>query len=118
MSMMEQINEQNDIVSTQTLLGKRESDTQIRPKLSIRKCHGCRKPGHFARDNPSCFWKMKKSEEYQKRKMGEAEYLRKSNKRSKPEYEPESSQEEDDKEDKDKAEGNVKKKQRKKSFFQ
>lgn len=76
---MEQITETTDIFksSTSTLLGRRQKEGYNPPlgEKRVKTCHGCGKAGHFARDNPSCFRKMKrKSEEYQKRKAEEAKY--------------------------------------------
>lgn len=68
-TLMEQITNHTDIVNTQALLARGESES---PKISFtpqRKYHGCGRTVDFAGDNLSIFTKMKrKSEEYQKGK--------------------------------------------------
>lgn len=111
--VMAHVTETTDVYRSNTLISRKETDTYSRTK----RCHGCGKTGHFARDNPSCFRKMKKkSEEYRKRKAEESEFRRKSEqKREQIEYEPDLSQGEEDKDES--TTESPRKKQRKKSFF-
>lgn len=80
------------------MLGKGNRDDV---RQSVR-CYGCGQVGHIARDNPSCYRKMKKkSEEYPKRKGAEATKRRNKDREDdkqntgKTDYCPESSDEED-----------------------
>lgn len=123
--VMEQITKPIDVFKQSSLLGKR---TRERDRGQA-KCHGCGQVGHYTRDNPSCFRKMKKkSQDYRRRKAeelqtkinAEPDKLDRADTEKKPklEYKPETDDEDSEDEQPVKTDNSPEpKRHKKKTFF-
>lgn len=95
--VMEQITETTEVFKASSLLGKRNREYN-RPYV---RCYGCGRQGHMARENPSCYRKMKKKYEESRRRSEVDNIIKKEDEKTsqkKADYNPDYSSE-DEKED-------------------